>query len=396
MPEAARFGKRGDAITAAARGLVAAPPATRAPAQATFALRVPWVTLAIGVVLVAVFAAEQKYATDFSGPLAPGHFSLLALGGSDRALVMDKSEWWRLFTAPFLHGGMSHILGNLVALIAAGLLLEPLIGAGWFAALYLLGALGGALASLLLNPATMPSVGASGAIMACLAALFVCSYHVAARRPRLMRYLACGLLFPALLPSVAAHGGSVDINAHMGGAVVGTVFGFLILILWSEDEPAPGAGMIGMALAGMLLAVSGYAFTQVSQHYASYAAHGGDFMPPGEIPTTPDAIEAQSYALVERYPRDPRAHYFRGISLLQKNDASDAEAQLREALRLSEGNADSLTPQFIVQENAVLALDLALLGRKDEGRAHAAAFCADPQDEPNILEALKDADLCPG
>src|SRR6185437_3136792 len=101
-----------------------------------FLARLPWLTFALCGVLAFKFTTEIRAATDFTGPLAPGRFSLMALGGLDRTQVFGAGEWWRLFTAPMLHGSLSHLTGNLVALLAAGFLLEPLIGIGWFALVY--------------------------------------------------------------------------------------------------------------------------------------------------------------------------------------------------------------------------------------------------------------------
>jgi len=50
----------------------------------------------------------------------------------------------RIFTAMFMHGGMEHLIGNMVFLALLGLLVEGALGSGWFLALYLLGGIGAA------------------------------------------------------------------------------------------------------------------------------------------------------------------------------------------------------------------------------------------------------------
>ena len=90
------------------------------------------------------FTIEQKAATDFSAPGVPGHFSLLAMGASDRTQVLVHGEWWRLFTATMLHGSAEHLTGNLITFLLVGFLLEPMIGIGWFAAIYFTGGFAGA------------------------------------------------------------------------------------------------------------------------------------------------------------------------------------------------------------------------------------------------------------
>jgi len=59
------------------------------------------------------------------------------------------SRWWtmvnggRLFTptAALQHGSPTHLIGNLVTFLTVGFLLEPMIGIGWFSAIYFTAAL---------------------------------------------------------------------------------------------------------------------------------------------------------------------------------------------------------------------------------------------------------------
>jgi membrane associated rhomboid family serine protease len=165
------FGKRSAGAPALAGHSIAAPQSeTQSGFIAWAARRIPWFTLALSGVLVTRFLAELRAATDYIAPYAPGHFSLLAAGASDRMQVLVHGEWWRLFTATVLHGSPAHLIGNLVTFLTVGLLLEPMIGIGWFSAIYFSGGFVGAVASMMLNPPDTLSVGASGAIMATLAA----------------------------------------------------------------------------------------------------------------------------------------------------------------------------------------------------------------------------------
>ena len=53
--------------------------------------------------------------------------ALLSLGGNASTLVAD-GQWWRLFTANFLHASWLHLGFNYIALVVIGALLERLIG----------------------------------------------------------------------------------------------------------------------------------------------------------------------------------------------------------------------------------------------------------------------------
>jgi membrane associated rhomboid family serine protease len=77
-------------------------------------------------------------------------------------------------THMFLHAGLFHLLGNLLFFYLVGPLLEDAWGRPLFAIFYLVGGIAAALAQVALNPgSTVPMVGASGAIAACMGAFSV-------------------------------------------------------------------------------------------------------------------------------------------------------------------------------------------------------------------------------
>jgi membrane associated rhomboid family serine protease len=327
-------------------------------------------------VLVTRFLAELRAATDYLAPYAPGHFSLLAAGASDRVQVMAQGEWWRLFTATMLHGSPAHLIGNLITFLTVGLLLEPMIGIGWFSAIYFTGGFAGAIASMMLNAPDALSVGASGAIMATLAALFTLSFHAGAPRPRLMRRVAAGSLFPALMPVVERGGAVTDVNAHLGGCLAGACIAFLMLIIWSDEEAAPPARTFAAIIAGLWVAMTGTAFAASGQSYALYARPGLDFILPRDMPKNVEALKADSLSLVDKYPKDPRAHMFRGLYLLEQHNVADAEPYFREAARLGE-SSPVMTRDFQDWNRALLALSVGVQHRKAEARTIVAPLCAD-------------------
>jgi membrane associated rhomboid family serine protease len=77
-----------------------------------------------------------------------------------------------LITYMFLHGGLMHLLGNMLFFFVCGPFLEDLWGRPVFLAFFLLGGIGGALAHGALDPwSARPLIGASGAVAACMGAL---------------------------------------------------------------------------------------------------------------------------------------------------------------------------------------------------------------------------------
>ena len=94
--------------------------------------------------------------------------------------AVRAGEWWRLWSAMFLHGGESwhqsvlHILLNMYGLYLLGRIVEPVFGWQRFLLIYAAGGLAGNLASAF-NPSldAVISLGASGAVMGLMGALLV-------------------------------------------------------------------------------------------------------------------------------------------------------------------------------------------------------------------------------
>jgi membrane associated rhomboid family serine protease len=87
--------------------------------------------------------------------------------------AIAQGEWWRLLTSTLLHGSILHLLFNMYALYWLGPQLERILGHSRFAALYVLSALGGSVASYWFSDLLTVSVGASGAIFGLITATIV-------------------------------------------------------------------------------------------------------------------------------------------------------------------------------------------------------------------------------
>ncbi len=87
-------------------------------------------------------------------------------------LTPADSLLWTYLTSMFVHGGIFHLLGNMIFLFLFGCCVEDIIGRWRFLAFYLLGGLVAELAYIALTPdhfaSTFPMGGASGAISACM------------------------------------------------------------------------------------------------------------------------------------------------------------------------------------------------------------------------------------
>jgi membrane associated rhomboid family serine protease len=147
---------------------------------------------------------------------------LLQRAAQHPALV-DRGEWWRLFTAMFLHSGILHVLFNMYALWLFGPVLERRFGSLSFASLYLAAGVAGGALYQLIGPNAW-AVGASGAIFGLFGALLMASYRQrhtragAAAFSQLMLLLVINLALPIFVPNIAW-------QAHVGGLIAGGLIG---------------------------------------------------------------------------------------------------------------------------------------------------------------------------
>lgn len=115
-------------------------------------------------VMVYIIVMQDK------SPMDPGNGNLiLEHGGQYVPAIRDDGEYYRLFTAMFLHFNIGHLVNNMITIFMFGNTMEPLLGKVRTALVYLLGGLGGSIASYLyyLNGTSYPvSAGASGAAYA--------------------------------------------------------------------------------------------------------------------------------------------------------------------------------------------------------------------------------------
>jgi rhomboid protease GluP len=101
---------------------------------------------------------------DFS----PSNQSLLALGATG-AWPIRLGRWWTLFTAIYLHGGLLHILFNLLWIRQLGPAVEELYGSARTAIIFTIAGVAGFIVS---NAVGIPlTVGASGSIFGLLGAI---------------------------------------------------------------------------------------------------------------------------------------------------------------------------------------------------------------------------------
>lgn len=161
---------------------------------------------------------------------------------SSIALIGD-GEWWRPFTALFLHGDGPHIFGNLISGAVFGMLVAKSLGPmkGWFIIL-LSGAAGNAITSLITYPEQFSSLGASTAVFGALGILsgtgLIENFREEVRMPlfRVAAPLFAGVVLLGWLGG-AAPGSNTDVFGHVFGFCAGVVAG--VACRYLDREPSP-------------------------------------------------------------------------------------------------------------------------------------------------------------
>jgi len=138
-----------------------------------------------------------------------------------------EGEFWRFFTAMFLHGSLSHLLSNLFALMLFGVILESLVGTRNFLVVYIAAGLLANIFSVFFYPSSLGASGAIYGIIGCITIL----------RPTMMIW-AFGVIVPMFI--AALFWVAVDLFgvfvpdgvghiAHLSGIVVGFFMGFILI-----------------------------------------------------------------------------------------------------------------------------------------------------------------------
>ncbi len=183
-----------------------------------------WVTPTVVACCVAFFV---YMVTQGVSVLSPSAQQIIDFGGNV-AITTSRGDWWRLFSAMFLHIGIIHLAFNMWVLWDVGRHVERMLGSTGFVLTYVTAGLVGGFASSFAHPDVV-SAGASGAVFGVFGALVGFWLR---QRPSLtgaeLKKASKGvgmLIVYNVIFGFSVEG--IDNAAHLGGLVGGFVCGVL-------------------------------------------------------------------------------------------------------------------------------------------------------------------------
>ena len=179
-----------------------------------------------------------------------------------------SGEFYRFITHAFLHGSWSHFLFNMLFLWVFGNDVEDVMGHKKFIIFYALASTASSLPELIINPGSVPLIGASGAISAVMGAYLLMYPKVRVYIPLFLIYRIFLIPVPAILLMLfylffdavgfAAQLESIGKVTYLSGSqvaygahVIGFAFGFLAALFFKNNEvlsQQPHAGWNGQKL----------------------------------------------------------------------------------------------------------------------------------------------------
>jgi membrane associated rhomboid family serine protease len=205
----------------------------------------PKITRALLIACVVLFLAQQGLGEQTFIPFMLWPWGDHLLGYSAGAPVTAGFLPWQLVTYGFLHGGLPHLLFNMLALFMFGAPLELTWGPRRFALYYFVCLVGAGIVQLLVASYTVkyggpayPTVGASGGVFGLLLAygmLFPNQRVMLLFPPIPMKARTLVIAYGALELFLGISGAQTQIAhfAHLGGMA----FGFLLIQYWRGRWP---------------------------------------------------------------------------------------------------------------------------------------------------------------
>ncbi len=205
----------------------------------------PFINYGLIAVNVIIFIYEAIVTSYFSNSFA--QFSLFSNYGAVPNLILSGQNLGSLFTSMFMHGGIAHLIGNLVFLYVFGDNLEGRFGHYKYLMLYLswgvVASFTHSIYAVSTGDGNIPAIGASGVISGVLGAYLIffphakihtiiLAFFITTVRIPALAYIPFWFIMQLIFALIGQSGG-VAYLAHIGGFLggVGTAF------IWKSFSP---------------------------------------------------------------------------------------------------------------------------------------------------------------
>lgn len=283
--------------------------------------RLPWATLALLAVNLAVYAVLSNLDD------SEAHELLRQAVKQDERI--DSGEYWRLITPVFLHFDAGHLLINLLGIWIFGARLEGVIGSFKLAVVALVSGFAGVVAGYAFHD--HPSGGASGMVLGLVGAYIACRRFnpVATPRPGTTDTVLLTLLI-LLMGREASRPSMTDSWAHGGGLIGGVLTGASLAPLMAD-----GRWWRGRWLARVMLAVFlGLSFWK-GQRWMKWLHEGNTLLAEGNLQGAWDQFSKTR----RKRPWSPAPLIGLGRTAVAMGRLEDAAEALEEAQNLDPDNA---------------------------------------------------------
>jgi membrane associated rhomboid family serine protease len=138
--------------------------------------------------------------------------------------------WAMFLTYGFLHGGLVHLVVNMMTLVSLGSVVTDRVGQRRFLLIYTVSLLGGGAGFGLLTNTTIPMVGASGALFGLVGAVITWALRDRRREALTLWPVVRAVIWLVALNLILwfATGGQLAWQTHLGGFVAGAVMGMVL------------------------------------------------------------------------------------------------------------------------------------------------------------------------
>jgi rhomboid protease GluP len=173
-----------------------------------------------------------------------GNGQVLVNDGALYGPAVAAGEWWRIFSAAFLHAGWLHIATNMFALYQVGTFVELLYGRARMAIVYVLAIIGSGIAVYFFSYPD-PTVGASGAIFGLFGALTAAGLRLGKPGRELVQQSAGIIILNLVLGFTVFR--FVSNAAHIGGLLAGAMVGFALYRMPAHIAAAQAVAPVAVA-----------------------------------------------------------------------------------------------------------------------------------------------------